>query len=262
MQFLPIERRNARWWHLLNATTRLAILRGATRPFADNVIVNEYPKSGGSWLSQMLAEALDIPYPRNRLPMIGTCLMQCHVLNPTGMKKVVIVWRDGRDIAVSFYHHLLIGHEFKTSHKSNRTAERLGISDPRDVRANMPKFLEAMMSAKVGPSFTWPQFVNTWYNRKNVIETRYEDLLANPKQELERLTVRLSENLVDQNRIAEIVQKYSFNAQSGRKHGEESKGSFLRKGISGDWKNYFSSESIEVFDHYAGESLQKLGYRN
>ena len=262
MQLLPIERRNSRWWHLLNATTRLAILRGATRPFADNVVVNEYPKSGGSWLSQMLAEDLDIPYPRNRLPMIGTCLMQCHVLNPMGMKNVVIIWRDGRDIAVSFYHHLLIGHEFKASHQSKDTAKRLGISDPRDIMENMPKFLEAMMTAKVGTSFTWPQFVNTWNKRKDVVETRYEDLLADTKGELERLTNRLSKHNVDQTKISRIVDKYSFTAQSGRKHGEERKGSFLRKGISGDWKNCFSIESIQIFDHYAGETLRNLGYGN
>ena len=99
MSILPIERRNVRWWHMLNAATRLAILRGATRPFSDNVIVNEYPKSGGSWLSQMLSASLGLPFPRNRLPMLRSCLMQCHVVNPVGMRKVVVVWRDGRDVA-------------------------------------------------------------------------------------------------------------------------------------------------------------------
>ena len=107
---LSIERQNTRFWHRSNALLRLAVLRGATRPFADNAIVNEYPKSGGTWMSQMLAEALGLPFPRNRLPMMRSCLMQCHVLNPIGMRRVTVVWRDGRDIAVSFYHHLLGGH--------------------------------------------------------------------------------------------------------------------------------------------------------
>ena len=72
----------------------LAVLRGATRPFARNVVVNEYPKSGGSWLSGMIAEALDLPFPQYRLPMIGSCLMQCHVLNPWNMRNVVVIWRE------------------------------------------------------------------------------------------------------------------------------------------------------------------------
>lgn len=261
MPLLPIERRSVRWWHLLKATTRLAILRGASRPIACNVIVNEYPKSDGSWLSQMLAEVLHLPFPRNRLPMIGSCLMQCHVLNPLGMRNVVIIWRDGRDIAVSFYHHLLMGHEFQTSEQSKNIALRLGISDPHDVQANMPKFLEAMMTAKVGPSFTWPHFVKTWHNRQNVIETHYETLLINPASEINRIASLLSRKSADPSHIEATVQKYSFNAQSGRKQGEEKKGQFLRKGISGDWKNFFSTEATEVFDYYCGEALKDLGYR-
>lgn len=260
MGLFPIERRNARWWHVLNATTRLVILRGVTRPFADNVIINEYPKSGGSWLSQMVSEALDLPYPRNRLPMMHSCLMQCHVLNPLGMRNVVVVWRDGRDIAVSFYHHLLMGHEFGGTAVATRNALRLGIEDPQDVRENLPRFIRALMIGEIGPSFTWPKFVRSWHGRNGVIETRYEDLLADPAGELSRIVSCLRDGNPDPAEIARIVEKYSFKAQSGRRQGEEKKGSFMRKGVAGDWANYFSDEAAEVFKSYAGEALTALGY--
>jgi hypothetical protein len=34
----------------------------------------------------------------------------------------------------------------------------------------------------------------------------------------------------------------------------------VRKGIAGDWKNYFSPESAGVFEQYAGDVLCELGY--
>lgn len=260
MAYIPIQRRNTRWWHVLNATTRLAVLRGATLPFADNVIVNEYPKSGGSWLSQMISDALDLPFPRNRLPMLSSCMMQCHVLNPFGMRNVVVVWRDGRDVAVSFYHHLLIGHEFGSNEIATRNARRLGIYDPLDVRTNLPIFLEALLTGRIGPSFAWPQFVSAWHQRRGVIETRYESLLADPNRELIRVVAELTGNQPDPANIAQIVERYSFNAQAGRNPGEEKKGSFLRKGVAGDWVSYFSDEALEVFDRHAGDALELLGY--
>lgn len=256
----PIERQNKRWWHLLNITTRSATLRGATRPFARNVIVNEYPKSGGSWLSQMLSEALQLPYPRNRLPMVGSCLMQCHALNPVGMRNVVVVWRDGRDIMVSFYNHLLIGHEFGNADHTAKNARILGIKDPEDTRENLPKLIEGLMTKKVGPNFTWPAFVERWHGRPGLIETRYEDLLENPSMEITRIISALERDLPTAERIDQIIANFSFKAQSGRESGREIRGAFLRKGVAGDWVNHFSPEACEIFDHYAGHAIDMLGY--
>ena len=256
----PIQRRNSRWWHLLNASSRELILRGATRPFADNIIVNEYPKSGGSWFSQMLSAAVDIPYPRNRLPSLTTCLMQCHVHNPLGMRNVVVVWRDGRDIVVSYYHHLMIGHEFADSQLAKENAKKIGINDRADIQENLPKFIDALMEKKIGPRFSWPQFVDTWSNRQGIVETRYEDLLVKPEQELSRVVRELTPGNPEDALISEIVEKYSFKSQSGRSTGTEEQGKFLRKGVAGDWVNYFSDDAIESFNHHAGDALKKLGY--
>ena len=38
-------------------------------------VVNEYPKSGGSWVAEMLSEALGVPFPRNRLPMLRSSIL-------------------------------------------------------------------------------------------------------------------------------------------------------------------------------------------
>lgn len=260
---LPVQRRNARWWHLSNAALRMLVLRGMSRPFADNLVVNEYPKSGGTWLSQMLSEALGLPYPRNRLPMLGSCLMQCHVLNPFGMRNVVVIWRDGRDVMVSFYHHLLFGHEFADGSEQRKVAELLNISDPADVSANLPAVIEALMKKRIGPRFNWPEFVSAWHGRPGVIETRYEDLLDRPAQELARIVHEAVGSEPDADAIEAIVERYSFRNQSQSKdaHGDgSSRGQFLRKGISGDWENHFTNEAEAVFWKYAKEQMHSLGY--
>lgn len=47
---------------------------------------------------------------------------------------------------------------------------------------------------------------------------------------------------------------------AGRKAGDEKKNSFLRKGVVGDWRSSFNHDSNQMFAHYAGEQLIKLGY--
>lgn len=259
-RLLPIERRNARWWHMLNSASRSAILRGINRSFADNVIVNEYPKSGGSWLSQMLADLLELPFPRNRLPVLGTCLMQCHAINPTGMRDVVVVWRDRRDVVVSFYFYLIVGNEFGDPAYFEKNAAKLGIVDREDIYSNLPRFIDGLMNGEVGPRFSWPEFVRCWHGRDGVIETRYEDLLSNPVDELDRIVRSLKGCSLERDRIGQTVRKYSFTAQSGRKPGTEKQGAFLRKGVAGDWVNHFSPEALNRFNHYAGSALENLNY--
>jgi len=38
-------------------------------------VVNEFPKSGGTWVGQMLGRALGLPFPRNRLPALRPSIM-------------------------------------------------------------------------------------------------------------------------------------------------------------------------------------------
>ena len=64
----------------------------------------------------------------------------------------------------------------------------------------------------------------------------------------------------EESALESIAESNSFANMAKRPKGQEESGSFLRKGIAGDWKNKFSEESKSVFDHYAGKELIKLGY--
>lgn len=50
----------------------------------------------------------------------------------------------------------------------------------------------------------------------------------------------------------------AFNTKPGFE--KESPDKFLRKGIVGDWQNYFDEKSREAFNKVAGETLTRLGY--
>ena len=49
-------------------------------------IVTEYPRSGGSWASQMLADYFDIPFPRNEYPKFRPSIMHGHYLYSPAMR--------------------------------------------------------------------------------------------------------------------------------------------------------------------------------
>ena len=57
-----------------------------------------------------------------------------------------------------------------------------------------------------------------------------------------------------------IVERYSFKNLSNNQPAQNSETKWLRKGISGDWKNVFSKNAKEIFDKLAGDALITLGY--
>lgn len=61
--------------------------------------------------------------------------------------------------------------------------------------------------------------------------------------------------------IARIVQQHSFEINSGgRRIGEEDQRHHYRKGIAGDWRNYFEPVHIAEFKRRYNDMLLELGY--
>ncbi|MCP4369696.1 MAG: sulfotransferase domain-containing protein [Deltaproteobacteria bacterium] len=212
-------------------------------------------------MAQMFGRALNIPFPRNRLPVLRSCIMLGHYLNPRNMKNVVIVWRDGRDIIVSYYYHSLF--EFDIGGNTllvKKSREDLKFNDYHDIRSNLPKFIEYVFTVKRSPRFSWADFVEKWYNREGVIYVKYEDLRVDAVKELQRVVKELTGKKLSKENAQSIVDEFSFKKQAGRKPGQEKRDSILRKGIVGDWKNHFTQAARERFDYYAGEYLIKLEY--
>jgi len=261
-----IYQRDNFFWFKANSFIRYVYIFS---PFTNLIIINEYPKSGGTWLGLMLSSILNIPFPRNRFPLLsGKQIFHGHYLNlPHGFnKKIIIVWRDGRDVTVSQYFFYF----FESKEKKNiylvSKAKKLfkkiyGRDDFENVKELMPLFIDFIFLHKVFPKFTWVDFVNNWADRSDVIHVKYEDLRTNTYKTLFNLIhdLNLSQD-IDEYKIKEAVEQFSFEKMAGRKAGQEDKKSFLRKGIIGDWKNYFNNEACKIFKKYAGDALVKLGY--
>ena len=243
----------------MNAVARLGLVAKAV-PFGTFPLVNEYPKSGGSWMAQMLADALDLPFPRNRLPMMRSSILHGHYRVSKVRQPAVLVWRDGRDVMVSLYFHRIIGNDLTLSSQTHVARKALGIKDPLDVKTYLPRFIELVAHGQTHPRYSWATFVNEWHGSpKAVHEVKYEEMLENASQCLIDIAAAFGRNLGTEDAQG-IVAKYSFEKQSGRAAGTENSKSYLRKGVAGDWMDKFDHEARQVFDHHMGDALIALGY--
>ena len=60
--------------------------------------------------------------------------------------------------------------------------------------------------------------------------------------------------------VESILKKYSFKNISGREQGLEDVNHHYRKGIAGDWKNYFTDEHKDLYKQLSDDLLVRCGY--
>lgn len=162
--------------------------------------------------------------------------------------KIPVIIRDGRDIAVSaaFFHRKYY----------NQSYER---------------FFEDSALSRINADYArgWAWQFKDFYSRaislqreypSNVIVARYEDLLDDPVREMQAVYSFLSV-AADEVTTRAAVDRCSFEKLSGgRKPGEADNSSFFRKGVAGDWRNYFTSDAVVAFKSIAGDFLVEAGY--
>jgi hypothetical protein len=229
--------------------------------------VSEYPKSGGTWLAKMLAHYLRVPLPqRPLLPVLGRAVVHNHWPFDARMRRVVYISRDGRDVMTSLYFHRVRVMRDASHVGARRVGERyrrlFGDGwDADDVRRYLPRFIEEEFRSPFACPQAWSTHVETWRRADphRVVQTRYEELLADGPGALARIVTELGEAPVHE-RIAATVDAFSFERVTGRARGTEDRGSFARRGVAGDWRNHFTREAADVFDRLAGDTLIALGY--
>lgn len=227
-------------------------------------VVNEYPKSGGGWIAQMLSAALGLPFPRHRPLGLQPAVAHGHFLNATGLRNVLLVWRDPRDVAVSYYFHCYFVNEFHNREFVMRMKERLPFDDYTDVRANLPRFLHFVNETPLSPGFTWARFARQWAARPQVTHIRYEDARTDCAGELARVVRSLTGRTLPAREAAAVSDAYAFERAKARaekdvrRRGAEL--SFVREGSVGGWRRHFTPEAEELADRYFAEAARPLGY--
>ena len=163
--------------------------------------------------------------------------------------KIVHLTRDGRDVLTSgTFDWLLKDAEGTDRHKF--------YFDP------VPGMrLERFFDAKVIKQWAahWCESIDVFGEHEPDAVITYEDMKEDMEDSLkalfESLGVESTTEIADK-----CTQESTFERMSGRPPGQEEPTAKARKGIVGDWKNYFTLADGELFDALAGEQLVAAGY--
>lgn len=187
--------------------------------------------------------------------------------------------RDPRDILVSGYFSHRYSHARSAWLKEHAEAlEQVGVKEGLWLELEHCKINLDLMRQ-------WD------YTDSNIYETRFEILTMNPLPELlsifdfMELLVRQEHDSVHRVKFVSakalkrlglrssfvltvdvlryIVERHSFRRKSGgRKKGEENRSHHYRKGVPGDWVNYFDDKLKQSFKDRYGDLVVQLGYEN
>ena len=160
--------------------------------------------------------------------------------------RAVFVFRDPRDVLVSWYFSTRYSHPGKSRDPHREKLNELSLNDGMAYGIDLlrERGLFAALESWKGAEQRDP----------NVLFVRYEELIGPRSQAefqrfFEHAGIRFPEAV-----LRELLKKYSFESQSGRQPGEEDQGSKMRKGVAGDWRNYFDDRLSQKFAEAAGEA--------
>ena len=228
----PVHERRPAWAVHFDAAKRAF----AWRFLSDRVpyfLVAEFPKSGGTWLAQLLAEYLGVELPRNKSISIlqpTTAVLHGHFLHNRSYSNVVCLLRDGRDIVVSAYHHMLSLNAHTGAGK--RIRSDLGIDVASDIRSNLPAFIEyCFTKAPLGGirfrflNVTWRTFVFSWIDANGTIVT-YEEMLRDTVGTLAGIVESLTNEKCDYDRARQVVDTTRSKSRPHASPGKRTRGAF------------------------------------
>ena len=152
--------------------------------------------------------------------------------------RYVVVVRDGRDSALSSWHHF----------RNNG-----------DVETSLATFLRRWIPEHWAPMVKAASDLHRRRPRRSFV-VKYEEMVARPidcaRSVFDFLGLDSSTNI-----LTRCVEATSFTALSGGRHpGDERKDHFFRKGVVGDWRSVFGIDETAVFRELGSETNQLFGY--
>ncbi|XP_073532007.1 amine sulfotransferase-like [Phyllobates terribilis] len=244
----------------------------------DDVFLVTYPKSGTIWTQQILSLIFNEGH-RNRTEQIELIkrvpwieynfsntdfnsrpsprLFTSHLpyyLMPKDLRirkgKIIYVSRNPKDVLVSYYHFYKMNPYLKCT-------------------IHWETFINLFISGKVLSS-SWFDHLRGWYQHKedfDILFLTYEEMIKDLRSAVLKICKFVDLKLDDQAKDV-VVEKATFKSM---KHDplanytflshellDKSKGSFLRKGIVGDWKNTMTVAQSEMFDKIYKEKMGDL----
>ena len=162
-------------------------------------------------------------------------------------RKIVVV-RDLRDTAVSYYFSAKVSHKIL----SEQQAKLRDLLNEMNEEDGLLRIIRGVMQQVVP--------IQLSYRGEDALHVRYEDLIADETGAFERI-IDYAEIDVPRAHLHTIIARHSFErATGGRQRGTEDVTAHHRKGIAGDWQNYFTDHVKAVFKRLYGAVLIETGY--
>ena len=246
---------------------------------SDDVIISTFPKSGTTWTQQIVylimtgdfekgksipiderIPFMEMPQPNKQHKMIEFSEMETPRILKTHLPanllpkdwakgRMIYVYRNAKDVAVSFYHH------------SVRSAQG---SFPFDFTEYARHFINGKV--KFGPYHQNLLGYRELFKKygDQILFLRYEDMKMAPREHVVKIANFLGKTLSDE-MIDRICKETSFETMKDNKAVNytanmncEALPKFMRKGVVGDWKNHFTDQKLlEDFEHYIHSNLPK-----
>jgi hypothetical protein len=229
--------------------------------YADDIFFVSYPRSGSAWFRRLIATVLDpktvwglqninkvMPdmyvvgsqlanYPRPRI-------IKSHEAFQPSYPKVVYLYRDGRDVAVSYYN---VYHTTK------------------GFKGTFDQFLRLFIEGHVDFG-KWDEHIVSWIfgdNKDCLLTLSYEDLYENTQHTLNSamrfLGFEVTQEAINTairrctfKRHVEDLKRHSLLYQQGFKGGV--------KGAPGKWCEVFTEDQLARFWDAMGATMEQLGY--
>ena len=163
--------------------------------------------------------------------------------------KIIHLVRDGRDVLTSGTFDWLLKDAEGTDRHDFYFNPIPGMRLERFFDANVIKKWAANWCESIDPFDDLLPDVQVTY------EEMKEDMPAALTKVFDAIGVTISDEITQQ-----CTEASTFERMSGRSPGQQDPTAKARKGIVGDWKNYFTLADGELFDALAGDQMQKMGY--
>jgi len=159
-----------------------------------------------------------------------------------------VILRDLRDITVSAYFSLKISHVAMGEIPQIRQE-----LCRRELESGLIWVIENEIQSSADIGRSWAESGEQWI--------RYEDLLTRDVEILEDTLLKKCRLPIEEAVLRQAVLGCRFDQFSGgRRRGEEDIHSHVRKGVSGDWRQYFTKPAKAAFKERFGDVLIACAY--